>query len=482
MSKTHPLFHKFKSIVGYSIAIIVIVAALAVSGLRLLLTTANLYHNEVEQLASSLLLQPVKIGRMDAELSGLVPTLIFHDVDLLSKNTDKPLFSLSRIDVGIVFEDLLFQQKITPSEITIKGMNLHITRTVEGNIKVKGVDIAGIGKVADSESYAFIESWLLQQGEIGVEDSTFTWKDEQNSGITWFFSDVDLLFKKSSERYQLLLSSKLPNILGDKIQLAIDLVGDITSATSWEIKTFVDSKGLNLSPVQNYIKIPNVELIGGIADLKLWLSWENEGVSKLSGDVKLYDFSYHINKKEMVTLSSVSGIFDSYRKENNTWNVSVENFLYKNNKEFLNESNFSLAFNYHNNTFKSFYLNADYLQLGALSKIVSDNHLVSMKNEERINHLDVEGDIRDFSIVWKDNNLYKLSADVDGLGINSWQDFPEIKNISGQVVYQQNEGTFSLLANKSTVGFPNLFREKFKFNNLAGEVFFSNTKQGLFLM
>ena len=78
MAKYHPMFHKFKSIIGYSIAIVVIVTALGVSGLRFLLTTANLYQNEVEQLASELLKQPVKIGRMDARLSGIVPTLIFH--------------------------------------------------------------------------------------------------------------------------------------------------------------------------------------------------------------------------------------------------------------------------------------------------------------------------------------------------------------------------------------------------------------------
>ena len=480
MSKTHPLFHKFKSVVGYSIAIVVIVAALAVSGLRLLLTTANLYHNEVEQLASSLLLQPVKIGRMDAELSGLVPTLIFHNVELLAKNTQKKLFSLSRIDVGILFKDLLFQQKVTPTEITIKGMNLHITRTVEGSLKIKGVDITGPGKIGGGESTSFIESWLLQQGEIGVEDSTFTWKDEQNAGITWFFDDINLLLKKSSERYQLLLSGKLPNILGDKINLAVDFTGDITLPASWNIKTFVDSKGLNLSPVQKYIKIPKTELISGIADLKLWFNWDEESIRKLSGEVNLYDFSYRINKKKMVTLNSVSGIFDSYKNENNTWNVSVEKFLYKNDKKFLNESNFSLAFNYINNNFESFYLNADYLQLAALSKIVSDNHLVSLKNEKRINHLNLQGDIRNFSVAWQEHKLYKFNAEFTGLNINSWQRFPEVKNLSGRVEYEQNEGIVSLLANKSTIGFSKIFRKNFKFDNLKSDIRFSNLKNGLF--
>lgn len=294
MAKYHPMFHKFKSIIGYSIAIVVIVTALGVSGLRFLLTTANLYQNEVEQLASDLLQQPVKIGSMDARLSGIVPTLIFHNVQLLSEKTKKPLFYLSRIDVGLLFEDLLWHQKITPAQVTIRGMDLHVTRTAEGNLKIKGIDLEGLtaSVTGDKKSNSIFERWLLQQGEIGVEDSTFTWKDEQNAGLTWFFSEVNFLLKKTSERQQLLLSGKLPKILGNKIKLAFDLQGDITSPTSWKVKAFIESKRFNLKPVQKYIKNTEFKLIDGVTDLRLWFDWENENIKQLSGDVKLHNFSW----------------------------------------------------------------------------------------------------------------------------------------------------------------------------------------------
>ena len=326
MSKLNTLFHKLKSVVGYSIAIVVIVSALGVSGVRLLLTTANLYQNEVEQLASGILQQPVKIGRMDAKLSGLIPTLIFHDVQILSEKTKKPLFSLTRIDVGLLFNDLLWEQKITPAQLTIRGMDLQVTRTVEGNFKIKGIDLEGLDQLAENESDPLFEKWLLQQGEIGLEDSTFTWKDEQNAGLTWFFDDVNFLFKKTRERQQLLLSGNLPKALGDKIKVAFDLEGDITSPESWKLKTFVESEKINLKPLQKYIKTSNFELLNGGADIKLWLDWKDGKFNHLSGKVKLDDFAYQLSKKEIVTLKRVSGIFDSYIDENNIWNISVDKF------------------------------------------------------------------------------------------------------------------------------------------------------------
>ncbi|MCK5387124.1 MAG: hypothetical protein KAJ39_08050 [Gammaproteobacteria bacterium] len=480
MAKYHPLFHKFKSIVGYSIASVVIIVALGVSGLRLILTTANLYQQEVEQLASSLLEQPVKIGRMDAKLSGLMPTLIFYDVQLLSKKTKRSLFSLAQIDVGLSFDELLWHQKITPEQVTIRGMNLHITRKVDGSYKVKGVDLEGLSKVGESESNSLIENWLLQQGEVGVEDSSFTWIDEQNAGHTWYFDDINFLLKKSQDRHQFLLSSQLPRVLGDKIKLSFDLEGDITTPSTWKLKAFVESKGLNLRPVQTYIKNTNFKLINGVADFKLWLDWENEQLKQLSGDVKLHDFSYHFNKKKIVKLNIVSGVFDSFKDENNTWNVSVDKFNYESDAKALNESKFSLSFNYKGENIETFHVKANYLKLGTLSKIVIDNHLVKQKHENIINNLNLRGEIRDFDIAWKENELHKVNADFSGFGINSWKDIPKVVGLSGSISYEQQEGVISLLTENAVVGFPGLFRKDFKLDQLSADIVFSNTKQGLF--
>lgn len=480
MAKTHPLFHKFKSVVGYSIAIVVIVIALAVSGLRLLLTTANVYQHEVEQLASSLLEQPVKIGRMDAKLSGLIPTLIFHNVQLVSEQTKKTLFSLTRIDVGLSVNDLLWKQKLTPSQITVRGMNLHVTRTVQGKLKIKGVNLEAISNVADSDSNSLLEHWLLQQSEIGLEDSTLTWKDEQNAGLTWFFNDVNFLLKNTQERHQLSLSGKLPNVLGDKIKVAFDLVGDVSSPETWDIKIFIESKGVNIIPLQQYIKYPGLDLINGVADLKLWLDWKKQNVKQLSGDIKLHNFSYRLNKKTSVELKYVAGVFDSLRDENNMWNVSVDKFNYTNNREVLSESKFSLAFDYKDKLLDTFHIKANHLKLGVLSKIITDNHLTTRANEKKIKELNVNGDIRNFYVAWKNNELLKLNTDFTGLGVNSWKNIPKLKSLSGNVRYEQKEGLISLSSEKSTVGFSRIFRGDFKLDKLNADINFYNTKQGLY--
>ena len=479
MAKNHPLFHKLKAIVGYSIAVVVIAVALGVSGLRLILSTANIYQYEVEQLASSLFEQPVKIGRMDAKLSGLMPTLIFHNVELLSEKTSKTLFSLSRVDVGLLFKDLLLEQKINPAQLTIRGMNLFVTRTVEGNIKIKGVDLEALNQAENTEANPLLERWLLQQGEVAIEESTFAWKDEQKAGLTWFFDDVNVLLKKTHERHQLLFSSKLPNALGDEIKIAVDLVGNIAEPKSWDVNTYIESKGFNIIPVQKYINNKNVKLIDGITDLKLWVDWKNENIQQVSGDIKLHDFSYHLNKNKIVNLKNISGIFDAHQDGNNFWNVSVDKFDYTSDKKVLDKSKFSLAFNFKNKEVENFYVKTNQLKLDALSKIITDNHLVSKKHKSHIKNIKAHGDIRDFYIAWQNNELHKFKAQFANLGINAWESLPKLEAISGSVNYAQHKGVISLSSIDSTIGFPRLFRDDFKLDYLTSNINFLNTKEGI---
>ena len=479
MEKLIFLYHKLKSIIGYSIAALVIIVAVAVSGFRLVLATADSYQVEVEQLASSLLKQPVRIGKMDAKLSNFVPTLVFDDVQIVSKKTKKSLFTLSRVEVGLSLSDLVWHQNIVPEKIIVRGMDLYVTRTVEGLIKIKGVDIKGLDNVDKNESTKVLEQWLLHEGKVSVEDSTFLWVDEQNSGLTWFFKDIDFLLAKKNERYQLLLSSELPNVLGEKIELSIDLLGDISSPETWNVKTFIKSKSINLNAVKKYIKNSALKLSGGMAEVKLWADWGEGRIKRFSGDVKLHNLSYNINNKEQVNLKLVSGIFDSEKIKNNVWNVSVDKFNYVSNKATLNESKFSLAFDYKDKVIRTFYIKANKFKLDAVSKIITDNHLTDKKIEESIRHLNLRGDIRNLYIAWQNNEINSLNADFSGFSTNAKGNIPKVESLSGHITYEQQEGIISLLSKNTIIGFPKLFRDDFVFDSISADIPFSNTKKGM---
>ena len=476
------LFHKIKSIVGYSVATVVIVIALGISGVRFLLTTANLYHDEVEKLASKLLEQPVKIGSMDAKLSGLVPTIIFHKVQLLSPQNETPLFGLSRIDVGLSFESLVLNQEIIPQFITVRGANINITRTLDNEIKVEGLNFDNLSTSGETNNSKYInsiiEKWLLSRSEIAIEDSSISWRDEKNGKLKWDFDNVNFLLKNNDTHHQLSLYATLPDVLGDKVKLDVDIDGDIEQPNLWDAKLFLKSEKINLNPLQTYIDEKVIKINKGSSALTLWLDVEEGRVSHLSGDVTLDGFTYQYKTKSEAKINYVSAIFDAKQSKANVWNVSVDKFYYKNNERIWPESKFNFSFDSLQDA-ASVYVKADYLKLGVLSQIVNDHHFINDKIAKNLQSLNVDGKIRDFLVSWKDNKLNKVKAYFDRFSANAWKNFPAVKNISGHFLYEKDHGSISISSKASSLNFVNLFRDELKFNELTADIRFLNSNAGV---
>lgn len=480
MDKRKAIFHKFKSIVGYSVATIVIVIALGVSGLRFILTSANLYQKEVEELASSLLEQPVKIGSMDAKLSGLVPTLIFHDVELLSTNINKPLLILTRIDVGLSIDALIFQQDIIPTDLTIRGLDLTVIKKVDGSLKIDGVDIKGLmSSKKQNNPTSAIDKLLMYKSEVAIEDSNVTWKDEQNAGLTWNFDNVNLLLKNTQNRHQLTLLSNLPKSLGESIKASFDFEGDVNNKLTWEVKSYIEAEKVNLAPVQRYIKNSKFKVDSGVIDLELWGNWGNNQLKSSSGKLSVYNLLYQNEKNKKSKLQFASGIFNAVNNEQGLWQVAIDKFNYSSGGKYWPETRFSLAFN--NTSNKKFHLYAQHLQPQELTAIINEHHLLGDKDKKLINDININGDIFNFNVGWENNNLVYLMADFNALNIDAWENIPEVKNFSGKLNYQKGYGQLSFTSDDMKLGFPDLFRKTFNISDAKSDIQFWNFKKGIFI-
>ncbi|MDX5583831.1 MAG: DUF3971 domain-containing protein, partial [Aureibaculum sp.] len=211
----------------------------------------------------------------------------------------------------------------------------------------------------------------------------------------------------------------------------------------------------------------------------LWADFEKKKLKKISGDVSLHNISYKIKNKKQVSLKLVSGIFDSEKNENNIWNISVDRFNYISNKEIVNKSKFSLAFNLEDKNIKTFYIKADRFKLDAVSKIIVDNHFTDRKTEKIINNLNLRGDIQNLYIAWLNNELNNINADFSDFSTNSWENIPKVESLSGHLTYKEKAGRISLSSKNSVIGFSNLFRDDLVFDNISAEIPFLNTKNGI---
>ncbi|MFK5913287.1 MAG: DUF3971 domain-containing protein [Woeseiaceae bacterium] len=470
------LFHKIKSIVGYSIATVVILSALAIASMRFVLSNANLYQAEVEQLASSLLKQPVKIGKMDAKLSGITPTLIFHNVDVISKVKKISLLHIPRIDVGISFRDLLFEQKITPIQLIVRDLKLNIKRDVNGEISIKNVDMSFFKSTPDNENNPLVQRLLSQQTELLIDNSQIIWKDEQNSGLQWEFNQLNVLLQNTPERHQLILTSHLPAELGDKIKLSVDINGSVLEPKKWEVKAFVESERINFKPIRYYTKNKRVNIRDGEAEFELWFDWKNNKLKQLSGKIKLNNLLYKRRYSDIISIPSASSVFDAVLDEEGTWGVAVENFNYKNSNQSLKDIDFLVSFNHKNKTVN---IKVEDIKLESVAAIVVDNNFVSEKYKKEIKNINIHGQVNTFKLDVVNNSLNAINIDFNQVAFNAWENIPKIVNLNGQISYSNNEGKISLSSDSLTAGFSGLFRKDLKISYFSSEILFSKLTKGL---
>ncbi|MGD8547908.1 MAG: hypothetical protein PVJ10_08065, partial [Thiohalophilus sp.] len=225
MSKAKKYIRIVRRAVWYSIATIVIIMAVLVSMVRLFLPDVTGYRTEVEQIASAFMDHTVRIESMDARLVGFTPTLIFNDVHMLDKTGKRELVRFKQARLGIALFESMRERRVVPSDFTIEGIQLALTRRKDGRFLVQGIDLQKLEKTFKPEASkgtGELANWLFERSHLALQKSTILWKDLKQGGNTLRFDDVTVDLKNESDRHQLNGYVKLPQEMGQQFEIAMD--------------------------------------------------------------------------------------------------------------------------------------------------------------------------------------------------------------------------------------------------------------------
>jgi hypothetical protein len=119
MSKKMPFKLRLQRIILYSVAVLVVTAAVLLSIARLLVSDVSSYRLDMERLASAFLDYPVKIDSMDARFVGLSPTLVFKNVRMLDVKGERELISFREARLNLAVLASLQAEKLVPGDLLI---------------------------------------------------------------------------------------------------------------------------------------------------------------------------------------------------------------------------------------------------------------------------------------------------------------------------------------------------------------------------
>ena len=484
MQKKPHYLRRLRRFVFYSLAAMVVSLAVVMSILRVVVSEADSWRMDLQKLASNYLGRQVYIEALDARLDGLMPVLVLKNVHLMSVNGKTELFSFREATLQLDIFSSIKMQTFVPDEFTIQGAEITVVRHMDGSFSFKGMKLKNPGQTANDTagSNEFV-AWLLQRGDLKVEDSTVSWVDLASKKPKLMLENVNIHLHNNAEHHQLKASLSLPESLGRSFELALDAWGRADLKPSeWRGKFYLHGNGLHLARLGIMPTIRDYRLLGGVTDFELWGGWDKERVNGLKGNITAYNLQLqHPDMQHPLMVKLLGGLFD-YQHIDGGWSLNINRFHFMDGQGSWPETNISIqrqtqaSSNYHLTR-----IQADQFRLENISNLLVHSGLMSKQQTQMLTGMAPSADVENFQLHFSSNPNkpdIRLQARVSQLGFYPWQDVPGVHGLNATISTEHQQIRLNLNSDYAVLNSPDLFREPLKISALSGVFNLQRYEQG----
>ncbi|WP_411727477.1 YhdP family protein [Methyloglobulus sp.] len=443
-----------------------VMAAITLSGVRLVLKGVESYKINLETRISVLVGTPVKLGSLGASMRGISPELVLKDINIASiLTTEKPAIHLKEIRLGINLGEFLINQDVLSSSwITLVGARLSVYRKQDGQFAVEGLR-AGNDRPL----------WLLQGRKYEVLQSQITWQDKQKGGMPLVLEAVNLAIMNDGEHHRINMLTKLPERYGDGLKMVLDFEAAADEPSEIKGTLFFEGNNVKLPElVSTYLPF-GISMTTGSADVKLWSQWQQAKLVSVKADTQLRQAVFSRKGKGSFSVNSLDTQFN-WQLKDSQWFVAVSRFLLESSEASKNPSKkwpdavVSMAGEQATDTgFQKFKMYAKQLDLAEASKLLQFFAPLTDEQSQVLGLSQVSGILRGFSLYAEPNTKsFAVAGWFDSISIKPLLSMPGMENISGQVKGSDKLGVVGLDSQDVRFKDPRLFNKPLLFNQVKG--------------
>ena len=259
---------------AYLLASLVVLAAVALAGLRLLLPELGHYRPEIEQWLSRAAGRQVEIGTIDARWRGWTPVFRIRDVRLAGDETAAApsadaSIRLADLAFSIDLLDLLRSGAFRPREITASGASFVLTQRPDGTFAVAelglGQDVTGGPRTSNR-----LARWMLDQADLSLLASRIVWVDERLGLGPVPLDGVTLHLGRTGDQRRISGSFE-PSDTG-RIDFALEMAGDPLTP-SWTGTAYLAAQNVDLARLGLETGLSTA--LTGVVSGHVWSTWED---------------------------------------------------------------------------------------------------------------------------------------------------------------------------------------------------------------
>ena len=260
-SQVPSLARRILTRLAFAAASLVIVAAVAVGGFRLLVNRLPGYQNDLKAWVSRELGLALTFDRIDARWGLAGPELTFSDVSL-GGDSGGPLLDAREVDIGLSPLRLVLERQVVVDRVTVSGTHLTIVRGADGRFNLRGVAPRPAAKPLTLADLPTVRLFL--------RDAELSYVDE-HANVDWRLTGVAVELGREDRRLSLTARATPPDGVAGHIAVTADVdIGPSGGEPSgWRASVAIDDAVL--AEFAELLGPQPVVLEGGHGDLSLWI-------------------------------------------------------------------------------------------------------------------------------------------------------------------------------------------------------------------
>lgn len=434
------------------------------------------YHDRITSAIAGAIGQPVSIGRIEADWSGIHPRLQLSDVRILDQQGQTALI-LQHID-GVVSWTTALTGRVRLARLELDRPDLLIKRDAQGQLYIAGAPLAG------GPSNNDMANQLLHQARIVVRDARISWMDEQRGTPLLVFNKVNFYLENRWRRHRFAVRARPPAELSGEVDIRGDFKGDsFDDLKSWHGQAYTRLDYADVSAWRTWL--PQLgPLKSGKGALRGWLDIAEGKLIQTTADVALADVQTRLaDDLPPLDLHSLHGRL--------AWKGTPEAY------EFSTQQ---LSLQMHDGLTlppTDFYLRmadapavkipggevrANALDLAALATL-STYLPLEQKLKQQLAEYAPRGRVSGLHVKWEQAPHspahYEVKAQFDQLSMKRTASLPGLSGLSGEVDGSDTRGTLLVNSRNLHVDAPGILTEPLQFDTLTAQSSWQKNKRGL---
>jgi len=468
-----------RRLLWYFIVTSLVLIAISITLARSLISNVGDLRDQLEEIASQYLEQPLRIDSFDAKIVGFTPTFIFKDVSLLEHSTEKVMVRFKEARIGISIINSIKYRKLSPKSFIIRGINLVVTQNKNNTFKVKGINVAEFDptKNVDTEESSELSNWLFQQDKLKLENSTIHWLNSETKKVLKF-SNINLLLKNGGNRHTLSGDWQLQSKMAKRFKIELDMIGDILNPASWEGAAYVKGEEVNITEYGIPSNLIPIKPVSGIYNFEVWADFKLGQLKEITGATNVRNLRFNSSKRNKIIEIEKMGAVWRWDNLADGWALNIDRFHYEVNNKIWPLSRVLVESHHRYQPVSIIDIYTDKLDIEDASQFIQNFKILNQTELAKLQNIDPHGRLFDTHFRFKVDDFFSddfiFQSNFSKITFKPDAYIPGVENISGVITTTNKQGSIVIDSENSTINFSEIFREKIIISNINGRLNWKN--------